>query len=286
MQLQYISFCARYENGYCTSAGNANINWGSAYYRNIRVWDLLSADILVVQAFNNKYYEYNIVEHPASLIIYYPLTIDYIDKNSIQDIVSKEHIKVTHANTLNFDSNDDFLFYNYETKFDWGIAESNHSGHYISAIDENRKVTYAKCHDACRRCFSNAQTECYECQPLYVLIGKKCTERTGYFARTPGEFVLENDLGNGTISDLKQYTISFWMKFLGVISTSNSLYPIIFSIQDDTYKAYDTNAHTIVLNIGQVFLMLIVILGVIMEFGFILELLVMLVKISLFSHIY
>ena len=134
MQLQYISFCARYENGYCTSAGNANINWGSAYYRNIRVWDLLSADILVVQAFNNKYYEYNIVEHPASLIIYYPLTIDYIDKNSIQDIVSKEHIKVTHANTLNFDSNDDFLFYNYETKFDWGIAESNHSGHYISAI--------------------------------------------------------------------------------------------------------------------------------------------------------
>ena len=79
MQLQYISFCSKQNNGDCTSAGPANINWGSAYYRNIRVWDLLSADILVVQAFNNKYYEYDENEYPKSLILYYPLTIKYMD---------------------------------------------------------------------------------------------------------------------------------------------------------------------------------------------------------------
>jgi hypothetical protein len=96
MQLQYISFCSNKDNGYCTSAGTANINWGSAYYRNIRVWDLLSADILVVQAFNNKYYEYNENGYPKSLIIYYLLTIKYVDQNKIIDYVNQKNILVIH----------------------------------------------------------------------------------------------------------------------------------------------------------------------------------------------
>ena len=247
MQLQYISFCSNKDNGDCTSAGTANINWGSAYYRNIRVWDLLSADILVVQAFNNKYYEYDENEYPKSLIIYYPLTMTYIDKNIIKDIVSGENIVVTHNNTLNFDTNDNFLFYNYETNFDWGI---NNEYFYISSIDSNKVITSASCHNSCKRCFSNANTECYECADDFVLVGKTCTETTAYFARTPGDFVLENNLGNGDVSLLKKYTISFFMKFLGVISSSNSVYPKIFSIQDDTYIAYDTKNHNLIFNIG------------------------------------
>ena len=250
MQLQYISFCSNKDNGYCTSAGTANIYWGSAYYRNIRVWDLLSADILVVQAFNNKYYEYNENEYPKSLIIYYPLTMTYIDKNIIKDIVSGENIVVTHNNTLNFDTNDNFLFYNYETNFDWGAASSFNENNYINSIDSNKVITAALCDPSCKRCFSNSNTECYECTENFVLVGKRCYKMTAFFARTPSDFVLENNFGNGDVSILKQYTISFFMKFLGVISTSNSVNPKIFSIQDDTYLAYDIKNHNLILNIG------------------------------------
>jgi hypothetical protein len=84
----------------------------------------------------------------------------------------------------------------------------------------------------------------------FVLVGKRCYKMTAFFARTPSDFVLENNFGNGDISILKQYTISFFMKFLGVISTSNSVNPKIFSIQDDTYLAYDIKNHNLILNIG------------------------------------
>ena len=59
MKLSYISFCTDSNNGNCKKDATETIYWGSAYYKNIRVWDLLNTDILFVQAFNNKYYEYD-----------------------------------------------------------------------------------------------------------------------------------------------------------------------------------------------------------------------------------
>ncbi len=50
---------------------------------------LLNNDILVVQAFNNKYYEYDESNYPTTLIIFYPLIMKYIVKNNIQDIISE-----------------------------------------------------------------------------------------------------------------------------------------------------------------------------------------------------
>ena len=52
MELQYISFCSKEENGDCTPAGAADVTWGSAYYRNIRIWELYSSSIYSIQDYN------------------------------------------------------------------------------------------------------------------------------------------------------------------------------------------------------------------------------------------
>ena len=57
MKLSYISFCSDPNNGNCKKKPIETIYQGSSYYRNIRVCNSLNTDILVVQVFNNKYYE-------------------------------------------------------------------------------------------------------------------------------------------------------------------------------------------------------------------------------------
>ena len=156
---------------------------GSAYYRNIRVWDLLSADILVVESFNNKYYEYNENEYPKSLILYYPLTIKYMDKNKIIDYVNQENILVTHKSTLNLDSNDNFLFYNYEMNIDLYLEDVQKI--YIESIGEDKEIGYIQYHENCKRSFSTSSTEYYECEEGFAFIGKEYVTDTYYFVRTP-----------------------------------------------------------------------------------------------------
>ena len=245
MQLSYISFCSNPSNGKCVDGSEStNIYWGSAYYSNIRVWDLLNSDILTVQAFNNKFYEYDATNYPTSLIMYYPLTINYIDKNNIQDIISGLNIKVTHSYTLNFDTTDNFIFYNYETNFDWsGFNE----GKYITAInDGNKKITFGNCHENCKRCFSSSITDCYECTTNNVLVGKECKPTTNYFLRTPNSITLKSDL----INTFNEYTISFWMKFLGVVSSSHSLYPSLLLLDSNLHMDFDTKNHNLVFTIN------------------------------------
>ena len=64
--LQYISFCSRKTNGDCIP-GSSNIMWGSAYYREIKIWNIKSSSIQVIQDYNNKL----VSDIPKSLILYY-----------------------------------------------------------------------------------------------------------------------------------------------------------------------------------------------------------------------
>ena len=127
MTLLYISFCSRSGSGDCIPNKNT-INWGSAYYRNIRVWEYLSSSLEMIQDFNVGIFD----ELPQSLILYYPLTIKYMDLNKLTEVISgTDSILVTHLETNNFQSNDNNVFYNYETNFDWG---ANHLNNYITPL--------------------------------------------------------------------------------------------------------------------------------------------------------
>jgi hypothetical protein len=56
MNLASIAFCSNINSGVCQPQGTTIlIDWGSAYYKNIRIWDLSSSTQWLVQAYNNLY---------------------------------------------------------------------------------------------------------------------------------------------------------------------------------------------------------------------------------------
>ena len=82
-----------------------------------------------------------------------------------------------------------------------------------------------------------------------MLIGKECVTVSVVYARTSNGFTLRNDLTSLPLNLLTEYTISFWMKYLGVISTSKSVYPILFQLNSNTQIHFDTKNQNLVLTI-------------------------------------
>ena len=181
MQLQHISFCSKEENGECSPAGTADITWGSAYYRNIRIWELYSSSIYSIQDYNIGIYS----EDPLGLKLYYPLKISEMSYNYLNQIIGVEtgtgnkkfldNIKVSHEESYNFKSLDEWDFYNYADNFDWG---KENPGRFISSMD-GIYITSQSCSPNCERCYSNSATNCYECSPGFVLKGMTCVYTQG-----------------------------------------------------------------------------------------------------------
>ena len=250
LSLNQISFCPRNSCGTC--GVDNNINWGSAYYKNIRVWDDKTATLKMIQDFNNDLFE----EFPDSLILYYPLTIQYMDINVIKEIISgTDSFKVTHAQTNSLQSKDENIFYNYEINHDWG---SSNPGYFISAIGETSEdlgvITPTACHPACKRCYSSTATNCYECNEGYVLNGMECIRINGYFLKIPAKtlntiipFKIETDTVK--VKEIPAWTFCIYMKFEGIVAQKSSQ-PIIMQFKADTYLAYDVDTTNLVFIIG------------------------------------
>ena len=247
MKLQYISFCSRSGSGDCTP-GQSFVNWGSAYYRNIRIWEYRSSSLEMIEDFNAGIFS----EYPQSLILFYPLTIQYMDLNKIKEIISgTDTITVTHLDTNNFQSTDNNVFYNYENNFDWGASNLNN---YITSLDKSEErwgyLESAQCHSRCKRCYSSTYTNCYECNVGFKLINKECVAINGYYLKTPANtpntiipFKIEVDsLG---VPSLKQWTFCIYMKFEGVALPQLS-YAKIITFKESSYIAFDTGTTNLV----------------------------------------
>ena len=249
--LSQISFCSRDNNG-ADDKGCAGINWGSAYYRNIRVWDDRTATIKMIQDFNNELFE----EYPNSLILYYPLTIQFMDNNVIKEVITGiDSFTVTHKQTGQLQSSDENIFYNYELNHDWG--ETN-PGYFISAVGETEEdkgvVTPTACHPACRRCYSTTAANCYECNEGYVLNGMECIRINGYYLKIPAKtmntiipFKIEKD--STKVKELPAWTFCIYMKFEGIVAQGSSQ-PIIIQFKSDTFIAYDVDTTNLVFIVG------------------------------------
>ena len=242
MQLQSISFCSFGINGQCSISGSPLINWGSAYYKNIKVWEINSSSFETIQIANSKYLK----NYLNSLKLFYPLTFDYFDKNIILSGFNENNIIVDHIASNNFDTNDNFLFYNYEINFDW--IENNKKNFISNMI--NTEIIPEKCHENCIRCYSSLNTYCYECEENYVLNGQKCILITGYFLTSFKEDEVEFNISN-IVKPLTEFTISFYIKFIGVIKPDGSIkdkYEIIM-FNNDFFLSYkiSNNALTMTL---------------------------------------
>ena len=246
MQLQYISFCSKEENGDCTPAGAAEVTWGSAYYRNIRIWELYSSSIYSIQDFNIGIY----TEIPLSLKLYYPLRISYMGHNVLQQIIGEnklDSIKVAHEESQDFKSFDAWDFYNYADNFDWGIETDLNRRKFISAMN-GIYITSQDCNANCERCYSNAITNCYKCVEGYVLKGMTCVfaDSKTYLKIPCGkkiQFRIDEQVPNyyGRIREFPGITITFYMKFEGAyqgMSGEETNYPIV-ELKSGTFLAYE-----------------------------------------------
>ena len=252
LTLSKINFCSRVSNGLTgTNGGCSGINWGSAYYKNLRVWDDKTATIKMVQDFNNELFE----EFPNSLILFYPFKIQYMDINTIQEIISGNHFKVAHTQSNYLQSTDENIFYNYEINHDWG---DTNPGYFISAVGETEEdqgvVTPTPCHPACRRCYSSTAANCYECNEGYVLNKMECIRINGYFLKIPAKtlntvipFKIEKD--NIKVKELTAWTFCVYMKFEGIVGQGSSQ-PIIIMFRADTFLAYDVETTNLVFIVG------------------------------------
>ena len=259
LTLIYLAFCSHEPElsyPYCVSEGNA-VKWASAFYNNIRIWNIYTSTINTIQSYINGIYS----EYPQSIILFYPLTIQYLDNNRMTNIMTnlEEHIsfKCESGAKCVLYNKDNIIIYNYSSKFDWGLG---HPKQFVLSMEEdenniNNVIQEGNCNEHCLRCFKeNDITECYECEEGYILQYKECKEaKNYYFLKTPSggiaapiNFVLENDEDN-PITYLKGFTIVFWMKFFGVPYSTVTEYCSILSIDSNTYLAFHRSTNNLVL---------------------------------------
>ena len=214
MRLQYISFCSRKSNGDCIP-GSSNIMWGSAYYKNIRVWDIKSSSIQTIQDYNSGIYN----DESKSLVLSYPLTIEFIDNNILTETVSGEDsIIVQHLRSNNFQSDNDVINYNYETNLNWDVKHQ------------------------------------LDCASNQVLVKDDCKTVTGYYLKVPSSAPgFTTTAVRFNIDDIKSesaITFCIYMKFIGVLKKGTSAQPIIFSFKDNNFLVYDIATSYAIFYIG------------------------------------
>ena len=256
LTLVYIAFCSTKPDlnfPACVIEGT-EIHWASAFYNNLRVWNIYTSNIDTIQSYINGIYK----EYPQSLILFYPLTIEYLDNNRMTNIMSnlEEHImfKCESVAKCGVYNKDNIIIYNYSSKFDWGLKHKEYFVDSMGGTDKN-EIIKGQCAEHCLRCFeSNDITECYECEEGYVLQFKECKNaKNFYFLKTPSggiaspiNFVLQNDDGS-SITILKGFTLTFWMKFYGVPYSTITEYCTILSLDSNTYMAFQRSTNHLVI---------------------------------------
>lgn len=247
MQMATISFCSNSLNGNCINGSTLSIEWGSAYYKNFRIWDVSWATEWLIQAYNNKLFTENL----KSLIVFYPFTVNTIDINKLTNSIGNyDHIvyTVNYSGTNKLYNIDNPTLINYSTTYDWGVSNP---GSYITSMT-GTTVALGSCSSQCKRCYSSTQTSCYECNTGFVLKGQTCINITNYYMKVPvstANTPVSLKIVSGTAYDLTKvtsFTMTFWIKFFGINSSSASSSPYIVSLSSNTYLAYDTSSKNLI----------------------------------------
>jgi hypothetical protein len=238
-----LGFC----RGNCNAGGviATNIIWGSAYYRNIRIYDnsLITVDVI-------KEYILGKFNTPLKAVLsYYPLTGQSGDLNVIKNsITGGTNIDFTKVYTTGAQANtDQCQLYNFSNDdFDWGISNQKK---FITSATSAGLITYSSCDTNCSRCYSNKADDCYQCKVGYVLMQSKCVKANGFFLGIPtgSSSIINIKLNDGGSIDITKQpatTLSFWIKFYGIINSATSLCPVImrFSQVTDSFLCIDNTS--------------------------------------------
>ena len=231
------------------------LHWGNAWYRNIRIWDAEITSLQSIQACEIGYTQLINAQK-----YYWPFTINYIQRNTILDIIDTENHKFLHNFWFWARNYDDAIRENYSTEnFDYSLLEANH---FISGMTSD-KTDYelTPCYITCKRCYTASSYDCYECVTGYVLIGRECRPNSGYYLKTPPnsdeteiKILTEVDKPLFNIKTENPLTITIWVKYFGIIleesKKNNEYYPLFFLYDKDgkqTFLGYKPEIQSFVL---------------------------------------
>lgn len=254
MSLKGIGFCNK-PHATCNIGGSVYTPiWGTAWYKNIRVWDDTQASLYMIQSFTYSYSEL-----PKSLYYYWTLRIDTISDDKVLETVNPaaNYLQTVWWYFANKYDSDNRL--NYSINYDIGQITP---GNYIIGTTGTNYNTKA-CDTSCTRCYSTASTNCYECNGGYALYGTTCNLATGNYLKTPGSISTVATINLLTamttpivfdIATQNPLTITFWLKLFGVTSAVGSTppYPIMYFLGTTTFLGYSDSTKAIVLVIGGV----------------------------------
>ena len=268
-----FGFCDKYKmDSFCrVNDDPVYLRWGVAWYRNFRVWD---ADITSLQSIQS--FEYGYSELITAQIYYFPLTINYIEKNCILDKINPDN-----KMKLNFWEYQN----NYQGTFDNDIRENYstdnfdktalYENYYISGINEDgTDYLISSCASECKRCYSSSNNDCYECKLGYALYGKQCKLRTGFFFKTPPlnknideiEIRTEKQDSDFNLETRNPITFTIYIKYFGInkdkinsadYNIYNTKYYIFFCLLKEenickTFVGYNYNEKTIIFYVNGV----------------------------------
>lgn len=257
--IKAIAFCNG--NYQCEPLGTQlNIDWTSAYYSHIRIYNLKATNIYAISEYALK----RVQSITTSILVYYLF-------NNINNDLNKVYNELDHGDTsliLNFNLNipidsvyrttDQVLMYSSTANFDWGEINQ---GKYVTSVEQfTGIVTYSSCSSNCARCYNEKSNNCYQCKIGYTLYNNECRVSSGYYMQIPDN--LKTDLtvnftnDNFDITIYNPITITIWIKFYGIKRDFNipSINPnsdcillIKISIIDQTYLCYNRVTDTIAL---------------------------------------
>jgi hypothetical protein len=236
-----IGFC----NGDCDpgSIGKQTVNWSSAYYKNIRIYDSSYINQFVIQAYMLG--QFNAM--PKALLLYYTLQAKDGDLNLLKNsiVANGEDIDYSTIYTTGDLSNSDkcMLFNFSDNNFDWHLTNTSKS---VTGVDTvTGAISSIGCSTNCKYCYSISPKDCHECKPNYVLYYSECKSANGNFLSVPvgsGKTVPLNLVGNGfDVRKTNGVTLTFWFKYYGTVVTSTNACPTIvsFSKTTDTFLCVD-----------------------------------------------
>ena len=106
------------------------------------------------------------------------------------------------------------------------------------------------CEGRCLQCFSGSEEDCFSCKSPYLISSTKCKDITGFYFGIPSKDKNLNIIRlNEDISNYKEITIIFYMKFLGTIEQRMGIVPILFFYNDKSYLGWDIEKQTFTINL-------------------------------------
>ena len=263
--LAQIAFCHEQNDKY--SICNLGLNamtykvfaplWDDVYYKDIKVWNRNATSISSINTFGSPINN----EITMNIISYHPLTIDSIKPGKIKSLVTFMEKEVDLITGYNLEkSYDDSQQINWITDFDITLPNK-----YIASInvscytDEVNSPHFSRkdstfdaknCSGNCLQCFSGSKEDCISCKTPYLITATKCSDVTGFYFKVPS---LNHNLDvielKEDISNYKEITIMFYMKFLGSIEQRMGIVPILYFYNNKNYLGWDIEKQTFTVNL-------------------------------------